>query len=220
MEENSIKTLPEKWKSTPFASFYLVGLGLFILPFTRPLFISITALSLLLVIGVILYYHRNWNKQTVLFFLFIIISSFFFEMAGIRTGKIFGDYMYDRALGIKINGTPLIIGLNWLYLIYATHDIVSRKFSKPVSRILTGALLMVFYDLFLEWVAPYMEMWHFTTGYPPPENFVAWFLASVVFHSGFEILHIQSNNILARGAFGIQLVFFILIGTYSYFFLR
>lgn len=198
-----------------FIRFYSVGFLLFMMPFTRSFFISIIWPSLLLVFGAIFYYHRNWNSKTICWFAFIAVSSFLLEMYGVNTGKIFGEYQYDRGLGFQINGTPLIIGLNWLFLTYATHDIASVYFRKPVYRITGGAALMIFYDFIMEGVAPVMGMWHFTNAYPPASNFLAWLVASVIYHTGFEVLKIHTDNYPARMLYWIQSVFFIMIALYS-----
>lgn len=203
-----------------FICFYAVGLVLFMLPFTRPLFITITPLTLLLVIGIILYFHKGWDLKTILFFAFIFISSFILEMKGTTTGKIFGEYYYARGLGLRINHTPLIIGLNWLFLVYASHDIAYRVSRWPLLRIFIGTILMVLYDLLLEWVAPYMEMWYFMSDHPPLQNYVTWFITAFIFHCGFELLRIRTNNRSARMLFFIQALFFILLGIYSIIVLR
>lgn len=219
MNKYAAKLISEKEVPMNFVRFYSVGLVLFILPFTRDFFVSITALTLLLVIGVIFYFHRQWDVKTVLLFLFIIISSFILEMEGTSSGEIFGVYQYDRGLGFKINETPIIIGLNWLFLVYASHDIANRLSNHFLVRILIGALLMIGYDLLLEWVAPYMQMWHFSTTFPPLQNFVTWFIASLIYHSGFEILRIKTDNKPAMMLFIIQGGFFLLIGIFSHIFI-
>lgn len=208
MNNSWTKLISEKEIPMNFVRFYTVGLLLFMLPFTRELFISMTALSLLLVIGVILYFHKEWNIKTVFYFAFIVVSSFLLEMQGTTTGEIFGAYNYQRGLGLQINHTPVIIGLNWLFLVYASHDIANRITSHALQRILTGTLLMIIYDLLLEWVAPFMRMWSFNSGYPPLRNFVAWFIASFIFHSGLELLNIHTHNKPARMLFIIQAGFF------------
>jgi len=220
MNSHVTKLTSERELPMNFIRFYSVGLLLFIIPFTRELFISITALSLLLVIGIVLYYHREWNVKTVLLFLFIVCASFLLEMAGTATGEIFGVYFYERGLGFKINGTPLIIGLNWLFLVYASHDIANRISGNAFIRILLGASLMILYDILLEWVAPYMQMWHFDSGYPPLQNFIVWFITAFILHSGFEILRIRTDNKPARMLFIIQAGFFVCIGVFSSLFIR
>lgn len=200
-----------------FTWFYAVGLLLFMIAFTRPVFIALIPLSLLLVIALILYHHQPWNVKTVLLFAMIYAVSFFLEMVGVNTGMIFGPYIYDRGLGWQLNGTPLIIGLNWLYLVYASRSIAGQITRKSFFRIGIGAVLMIIYDLIMEWVAPSMQMWHFEGGYPTVSNFLAWFFTAFIFHSGFEILRIPVCNHAARWLFLIQIVFFLLIGLYTSF---
>lgn len=203
-----------------FIRFYLVGLLLYMIPYTRPLFVSITSLSLFLAIAATLAFHRDWNGKTVIWFVFIVLSSFLLEMQGVKSGELFGQYGYERGLAPMINDTPLIIGLNWLFLVYASNNIVRKFDLKPMVRILSGSLLMIGYDLVLEWVAPYMTMWHFESGYPPVQNFLVWFTTALFYHAGFEVLKIKSNNPPARFLFGLQILFFVLIGTYSALFIR
>lgn len=203
-----------------FIRFYLVGLLLYMIPYTRTLFVSITSLSLFLVIAVILAFHKNWNLKTIIWFAFIVLSSFLLEMYGVESGELFGNYRYEKGLAPMINRTPLIIGFNWLFLVYASNNIVSRFGSKAWIHILSGSLLMILYDFILEWVAPYMKMWHFESGYPPFQNFLVWFIAALFYHTGFEALKIKSDNQPARFLFGLQILFFVLIGTYSAIFIR
>ncbi|MCC8155159.1 MAG: carotenoid biosynthesis protein [Tannerellaceae bacterium] len=203
----SVHTLPAL-----FIRFYIVGYLLFIIPWARSWFVFLTPLSLLLVTGILFYYHKEWNIRTISWFLFIILSSFLLEMVGTSTGKIFGEYAYAEGLGWKVHQTPLIIGINWLFLVYSSRAIVSRQFHSATGRILSGAILMILYDALMEWVAPAMHMWQFTGGYPPASNFIAWFIAALVYHAGFEYLHIRTDNSPARWLFVTQWFFFLLIG--------
>ena len=203
-----------------FVRFYAVGLLLFMLPYTRPLFISITSLSLLLTIAAVFYFHRQWNARTVLWFAFIAVSSFFLEMEGVHSGKLFGSYYYERGLAPLVSGTPLIIGLNWLFLVYGSHAIISRYSNSPWIRIFLGSLLMIAYDVVLEWVAPAMRMWHFDGGYPSMQNFLVWFAAALVYHTGFVLFGIRTDNMPARALFLIQIAFFIIIGLFSLIFIK
>lgn len=199
-----------------FIVFYIVGLILFAVPFTRELFISITAFTLLLVIGIVFYFHHQWNNKTFIVFASIILLSFLLEMIGVSTGKLFGNYQYDNGLGLKLFDTPIIIGLNWLFLVYASQSIASRISQKSISKIVIGATLMVTYDLLMEWVAPTMNMWHFTTPYPPIENFVTWFMAAIIFHTLLVVSNINVENKHARSLFWIQMGFFLIIAIFMY----
>ncbi len=202
-----------------FIWFYSVGLLLFMLPFTRNIFISITWITLILVIALIFLYQRTWNAKIIGWFSFIFFSSFLLELIGVNTGKLFGTYQYDRAFGLQIQGTPVIIGLNWLFLTYTSHDIVCKYFNHSFLRILAGALLMIFYDLILEAAAPVMQMWHFDSRYPPLSNFIVWFGAALIYHTGFELLKIRTDNSPARALFVIQMIFLFVIAFYGYLFI-
>lgn len=212
--------LSEKAMPPALVRFYSVGLVLYMLPFTRAFFITLIPFSLLLVVGLLFYFHSQWNAPTLLFFLFIGAASFGLEMAGTATGEIFGAYQYERGLGIQFRRTPLIIGLNWILLVYASRSLAEGISARPLVRILVASLLMVAYDVVLEWVAPAMQMWRFDTGYPPMRNFVAWLLASLVFQTLYEYLPVGSPTPLAGTVWKIQVVFFLGIGLYTLFFIR
>ena len=200
-----------------FIVFYIVGLILFAVPYTRELFISITSITLLLVVAaIVFYFHKHWNSKTIAIFGIIMLLSFLLEMIGVSTGRLFGNYHYDNGLGLKLFDTPIIIGLNWLFLVYASQSIASKMSQKSTLKILIGATLMVLYDLLMEWVAPTMNMWHFTTPYPPIENFVTWFLAAVAFHTLLVTNKINVENHSARSLFWIQMGFFLIIALFNY----
>lgn len=198
-----------------FARFYAVGLLLWLLPPTRPLFVAITSPSLLLTVATAFVFHRRWNGRTVVWFAFIVISAFMLEWAGVHDERLFGRYAYGPGLAPMVDGTPLIIGLNWLWLVYASHDLAARVASGLVLRIVAGSLFMVGYDLAMEWAAPAMRMWRFDTDYAPLRNFVVWFAVALVYQSGSEALALESDNRPARILFCLQIAFFVLIGLLS-----
>lgn len=203
-----------------FARFYAVGLLLWLLPPTRGLFVAITSPSLLLTVAAAFVFHRGWNRRTVVWFACIFVSAFVLEWAGVHNARIFGRYAYGPGLAPLVDGTPLIIGLNWLWLVYASHDLVARVVHGPVLRVVAGSLVMVGYDLAMEWAAPAMRMWQFDGEYAPLRNFAVWFAVAVVYHSGFEALAIRSDNRPARILFGLQFAFFVAIGLMSLLFPR
>lgn len=203
-----------------YIRFYSVGALLFMLPYTRNLFISITSLSLLLAISSALFFDRDLRHGPLAWGCFIVVSSFILEYYGVATGGIFGQYSYGRGLAPLAGGTPLIIGLNWLFLIYCTHLIANRTCRTVAARIVCASLLMVAYDVAAEWVAPYMQMWSFGQGYPPLRNFAVWFGASAVYHSGFELFPLRHDNPPARFLYVVQILFFLIIGTFSQIFIR
>ncbi len=214
------KLISEQEISHNFVVFYAVGLVLFFLPWTRELFIAITPFTLLLVFGAAFYHHKLWDYKTVVIFSIIIVSSYFFEVAGVNSGLIFGQYEYSKGLGLQIFNTPLIIGLNWLFLVYATHSIVYQFTKNSFLRIISGAFLMVFYDFIIEFIAPEMHMWSFENGYPPLQNFTSWLGAALVFHALTVFTGLKIANKPARNLFYIQLAFFSILTVFKFLFLK
>jgi hypothetical protein len=59
--------------------------------------------------------------------------------------------------------------------------------------------------------APLMDMWEFVPNSPPIQNYVLWFLMAIVFHTGIEIVKVNTNNKPGQSLFIIQVVFFLII---------
>ena len=96
--------------------FYAIGFTGFVLPFSHDFFISLTKWALLLNIFLLLWFHQGtFDLKTLAVFCFIFIAGIIIEIIGVNTGLIFGNYSYGKGLGIKIWGTPLLIGINWLH---------------------------------------------------------------------------------------------------------
>ncbi|MHC1779216.1 MAG: carotenoid biosynthesis protein [Bacteroidales bacterium] len=200
-----------------FFIFYSVGLLLFAIPFSRPLFTALTPLSLLFVTLLVLWHHKKVDLRFIIFSSFVVISSFFIEVAGVRSGKLFGEYTYLHTLGPGILDTPIVIGVNWLMLTFcsaAVVDFFNKKRESPlnvISQILAGAALMVVYDIVVELIAPFMGMWQFKTEYPPLENFVMWFAISLAYHTLLNLLKIKPTGKPAATLFLSQILFFLLV---------
>lgn len=197
-----------------FVVFYMVGIAGMLLPFSFPLFVKLIPLALLLSSVALVFFHGTFNTKTWFVFVSIYIIGFFVEVAGVNTGLIFGDYIYGESLGIKLFNTPLIIGLNWLLLVYITASVL-EKFNLPTSlKIIFSALLMLFYDFIIEQIAPLINMWTWQKELVPVNNYVAWFLLALVFHVIIQVSGIKTKNKLAPVIFACQLLFFLILLIY------
>lgn len=125
-----------------FIIFYSVGLILYAIPSTHNLFIQITPYTLVLVTLAIFLHHKKWNKKTITVLTGIFVLSILIEIIGVRTGKLFGIYAYGKGLGFKVADVPVIIGLNWVFLAYASNSIISSYTTKNV--------LIVMHHIFLK----------------------------------------------------------------------
>lgn len=198
-----------------FIVFYGVGLALYFTPFTHDLFIRITPYTLVLVAFAIFSHHKEWTVKTTAVLVGIFVLSSIVEMVGVATGKVFGDYVYGQGLGVKIADVPVIIGLNWVFLVYASNSIISRYTSKNSLIILGAAILMLVYDGLLEKVAPLMDMWLFLENDPPLSNYVVWFLLALLFNGAIQYFKINTQNKPARWLFFIQFCFFVIIAIHN-----
>lgn len=174
-------------------------------------FLALTPAHLLISLFVLLAVHPAWSGVQIGTMLFVAVAGFMVEVLGVNTGFPFGEYSYGEALGLKMWNTPLLIGANWLMLIYATHTIARRIFSHPFLIILVGSLLMVGLDIVLEPAAIHLGFWDWTAAVPPLENYLAWGVVSAFFHFLFlKYVPNYSNNI-AGPLYVLQFVFFVMI---------
>ena len=188
--------------------FYAVGFAGLSIPATRPFFVHLTPFALLLSSLIIALFHNKFSAKTILIFIFIYAASFVVELIGVNTGSIFGNYTYGHGLGPKLFNTPLIIGLNWLLLVYVSNSVMQRTDWNPIVKVFGASFLLLAYDVLLEQVAPLLAMWTFSESTVPIQNYVAWFLLALLFSLVINLLKINTKNRIAPIVFGIQALFF------------
>lgn len=195
-----------------FVLFYLVGAIGFILPYTHSLFVKLTFFMILLTnIGLFIFHQTDNLKRDVLVFGAIYLLGFLIEVIGVKTGAVFGNYRYGDALGLKLLETPLIIGLNWLFLSYVATSIVDNCKLNTLSKIIISSGLILAYDVIVEQVAEKLDFWCWEDSVTPIRNYFAWFIISLMFNSIIKIFKVSTNNPIAKNIFLIQFLFFIVI---------
>jgi len=193
-----------------YAIFYLVGVLGLSFPETRPLFIRLVPFALILgFAGVLLFHEAKWDLKTLTAFVLVYISGFVIESIGVNTGIIFGEYIYGGTLGYQIFETPLIIGMNWLFLVYVSSSLTEKINSGKFISFLFPPVLMVVYDLVLEQVAPDLGMWNWKNEVIPLQNYIAWFVVAFLFVLFFRLLNIKTSNKIAPLIFILQFLFFL-----------
>jgi bisanhydrobacterioruberin hydratase len=194
-----------------FILYYLVGFVGLSIPATRDMFIRLMPWSILGSMAVLLMFHRKWTFSHIGVIVLIALAGYLVEVLGVLTGLVFGQYSYQHALGLQVFNTPLMIGVNWVMLIYCVHAMLEDIRMPAVLKILAGALLMVTYDYILEPVAIRLSMWSWGGNVIPLQNYIAWFVISVVFLSVMRISGIKTGNRLAPWLFWVQAAFFLLL---------
>jgi len=175
-------------------------------------YLRFVPLNLLLTAALLLAFQA---ERSVMFFVFgvvVMVVGFFMEVAGIRTGALFGWYQYGATLGIKWQDVPLIIGLNWLLLTYMA-GILARYLPVPgFVRALVAALLMVGMDVCIEPVAVHYDFWSWQLDRIPLQNFKGWFGLSLILQVYFNRTDFVKRNPLVPFVYLLQLLFFFGLG--------
>jgi putative membrane protein len=190
---------------------------------------AITPVNLLVVAGLLFYSHSKWDARTIIVLAVITISSFLVEAVGVNTGLIFGEYSYGRTLGPALLNTPLMIGVNWIILVYICHSVAVMIFERLPDRstvgqfyakapalmvAIVGAVLMVAYDFVLEPSAIELDMWTWAGEGIPLQNYLAWYFFSFVFILLFGLSRVNTRNVLALPVYLVQVVFFLILDLY------
>lgn len=196
------------------ALLHLVGVLGFLSPW-RELFLQLTPFHLLLVFGYIFVFQTQRDGTFIGFMFFVMITSYLIELVGVQTGMIFGNYTYGNALGLKIGGTPLLIGVLWFLLIYSIGIQLKTWLIAPIFKAVIGASMMLLIDLFIEPVAIDLGFWSWENDTIPIQNFVAWYFISFVYFLVFNKYHFAPNRI-APVIYWLQLIFFILINLFAF----
>lgn len=174
--------------------FHLVGvLGLYF-EFSRPYFQTLTPFHLLMSVGILLYFHTDWNKSFWFFLLPAFGIGMVAEIVGVQTGLLFGDYSYGPVLGIKLAGVPLIIGVNWFILAYASGQLASQWIRSTWLAAALASLLMVLLDFVIEPVAIELDFWTWEGGSIPLENYLGWFAVAFLIQLFYQKLSFDKEN--------------------------
>jgi putative membrane protein len=184
--------------------FHVVGCVLFYL---NPETASLSYVNLLLVGGALIV-HEKRSRPNLFLLSIIFVFGFFFELIGVKTGWLFGNYHYGSSLGFKVFDVPLIIGLNWIIVIISSCSIAQMvvRYSK-VQQSLLAAFLCLVLDFLIEPVAIRYDFWQWENGTIPIYNYFCWFAISALF-SYFYLLFSEKMNDIGKYVYLLWIVFF------------
>lgn len=175
---------------------------------TAEFFRFLTPFNLLASCGILLYFHKEWNRNFLIFITLTLLIGYFIEVVGVKTGMIFGEYQYVTTLGFKILNVPPVIGINWLLLVYCVGSAFCRV-TKPIYfKVIYGALLMTMFDFLAEPIAIRLNMWSWQNTLPPLQNYVGWFITSAFLLTLFHSLKFRKDNPIALWLLILQICFF------------
>jgi putative membrane protein len=193
---------------------YLTGMIGLQIPSLATYLQPITPITLVCSLVFLLAYHVDWRPTFYAYVILAVLVGYFIELLGVKTGVIFGEYAYGQGLGVKLWGVPLVIGLNWLMLSYCCGSVCAKLPLPTPLKVLIAATLMVLLDLVIEPVAVQLDFWTWF-GHPIPlQNYVAWWVISIILFTAWFYFPFNKANRLAKwlllsqfGFFGAQVMF-------------
>lgn len=162
------------------SAFYVFGIIGLAIPMVQEYFLLMTPFTLILSLGILLIFHTEWNKSFYVFAVLAMVLGFGSEVMGIHTGFPFGNYEYGKTLGFKLFEVPLVIGVNWLLLIYLTGNLFSSKVKNDFMASFFAATLMVAIDFLIEPVAINLDYWSWEGNVIPISNYFGWLGVSFI----------------------------------------
>lgn len=211
-----------------FHSIGLIG----IMFFDRHFFVNATPFNLLLSGCLLIWTQRSINISFLIFIISVFWIGFFAEVIGVNTGLLFGDYSYGKVLGFQWMNVPLLIGINWIIIIYccgiSVHSMMMKFINriaseskkppialKALSVIIDGATLAVIFDWLMEPVAVKLGYWtwHGAEGIPV-YNYICWLMVSILLLTIFHFLRFNKENKFAVNLLLIQAMFFLILRTF------
>lgn len=212
----TLKLPTDKKMISILRAWFLVGIAGFSLPFSHSLFTRLIPLSIILVTAVMILYHKPLTRAFLITLLVTAAAGYGVEVMGIATGFPFGNYEYGRVLGPAIAGVPILIGINWVLMVYGGVSIASMTSLPLVPGSLLSAAIMTLSDYFIEKFAILTGMWQWYGGIPPLQNYAGWFVVSALLSAlCYPYIKGQRRDV-AIAAYIWQLLFFIVTLIINY----
>lgn len=176
---------------------------------SRALFQMLTPFNLITTAAVLLHFEEFKNFKYFLFILTTFLLGYGFEVLGVKTGVIFGEYQYGETLGLKLFSVPLTIGINWIVLIYITRGVAAKITNSKILIVIFASGLMVLLDIFIEPVAIQFDFWQWSGGEIPLKNYFGWFILSCLIQAiGLKIFPLSNNRLYLR-LLVLEFIFFV-----------
>lgn len=176
---------------------------------TRPFMLAITPAFLpltgLLALSVAF---RNGHRRLWIWGALTFAVTYGLEILGVRTGLVFGSYLYGTGMGPTVFGVPPLIGANWVLVCLGALRLV-ESFAVPVwMKVGLAAFLALGFDWVMEPVAIELGYWAWSGGAIPIQNYLAWFSIALGAGIGYHAMGDRVRSRLPADLFWVQLGFF------------
>lgn len=179
----------------------------------RDYFLGLSFMNLMLSFTVLLLAREKHNLKFYLALFAVFSIGIGVEWVGIHTGYLFGSYSYGENLGVKLDGVPIIIGINWVVLTICSCRLAVVFLNKNIFfKALLSAALMTGLDFLIEPVAIVSDYWTWA-GEIPPYNYFCWFVISFFIHLGWFKLKLTEENKVPIALYSILVIFFMILNS-------
>ncbi|HAY32771.1 MAG TPA: carotenoid biosynthesis protein [Ignavibacteria bacterium] len=208
------KALNDKIKTAIIYIIFTVGIAGHLSETLKPVMITLTPYILIITGLLVLIFSKVLSdKKFLIWFLVSYLITFILEIAGVRTGLIFGEYKYGDVLGFSIAGVPLIIGFNWIVVILGGIGIGSLITGKKISIAVIAGITTVIFDYALEPAAVRLNYWSWLSGEIPLQNYLAWYLITFLITLIFFLFKVKISYKFFIHYLFAQFIFFLALNT-------
>lgn len=208
-------------KYTVTAIVFTVGLIGLSISASRPLFIQLVPINFLFLIFMFISSLKKWTFQIFVLIATVFVAGFLVEVLGTKKGFIFGNYFYGNTLGFKIWDVPLVMGINWIIVLfgaiywanYILKNLIFNAFWRKFLVILLSSLLMTGLDFFIEPIAISLDFWHWEDNIIPLRNYLGWLAISILFNIFVQTLNKVKIDFFSGYLFLVQLIFFLILNV-------
>jgi len=199
-------TVIQKYGAWVLLLFHVIGLVLFQID---PSNAELSYLTLYLC-AIVLFLAESNVFRAIIPLLVIFVGGYVVEFIGVSTGILFGNYHYGSALGYKFLSIPIVIGMNWFAIVVSSASIARRITRRISIQIILTALLCTLMDFLIEPVAMKYDFWQWQNDIVPVQNYIAWFIFSLVFAAVY-LLSSKTRNKPGEILWILWIPFFILL---------
>ena len=164
---------------------------------------------LLLSFIVLLCFHKKWNREFVLAMLLIGTSGFLLEVLAVKTGYVYGYFLFGPTLGYSLWETPLMLAVLWAAYIYTGRQVAAMIATDTFVVSLVSAALITLLVFFMEPFAVREGMWSWNGLAIPKHKYIGVFISALVFQYVFSKSVKLPPNKLALPVYLVQLGFFV-----------
>lgn len=175
----------------------------------KPDLVTLSWMNLLLTALLMLWNKTEKPKPFYCFLFLVLLLGLSVEIIGVATGFPFGSYYYGDALGWKVWGVPVVLGVNWWILVYASIHTAAFLTKNKTYRIILPPALMLAVDTVIEPLCATLDFWYWKDAHVPWQNYLSWYIISLAFMwAYYSWFSIEKPNRVAIAAFLVQLLFF------------